>query len=358
MARKERKLQIFVSSTYRDLVDERQAAVSAILKAGHIPAGMELFTAGDLSQMDTIKEWIDASDVYVLLLGGRYGSVEPNTGLSYTELEYDYAVSNNKPVFSIVQSEESIEAKLRNVGSDVIELSKPTELKQFRAKVLSRISSFFSDEKDVRLAIYESLAELEKDDRVVGWVRADSVPDQVAINSELTHLRNENAELRVDLAKARSDREVAAKNSTDDWKETVRTLSDIEIKIPAKLTPNKEEIKTSLFDLSMTNKDRLINGISNRADMDEASEFLYFNVFPKLQLHGLSDNERVPGMQFRRSFLNKAGQAIFAAFERETLRLAREHKQPSQLSNSPATEASAPKAGQKKPRKNPGVPRS
>jgi hypothetical protein len=51
-----KKLQVFISSTYKDLRDERQAAVSAILKAGHIPAGMELFTSGDESQMETIKD--------------------------------------------------------------------------------------------------------------------------------------------------------------------------------------------------------------------------------------------------------------------------------------------------------------
>jgi len=44
-----KKLQVFVSSTYRDLKPERQAAVEAILKAGHIPAGMELFSAGSES---------------------------------------------------------------------------------------------------------------------------------------------------------------------------------------------------------------------------------------------------------------------------------------------------------------------
>jgi hypothetical protein len=54
-----RKLQVFISSTYSDLKEERQAAVEAILKAGHIPAGMELFTAGDKSQMTTIERWID-----------------------------------------------------------------------------------------------------------------------------------------------------------------------------------------------------------------------------------------------------------------------------------------------------------
>jgi len=51
-----KRLQVFVSSTFSDLRDERQAAVEAILVAGHIPAGMELFTSGDESQMEAIKQ--------------------------------------------------------------------------------------------------------------------------------------------------------------------------------------------------------------------------------------------------------------------------------------------------------------
>lgn len=70
-----KKLQIFVSSTFTDLKKERQAAVEAILKSGNIPAGMELFTSGNESQLETIKRWINESDIYCLILGGRYGSI-------------------------------------------------------------------------------------------------------------------------------------------------------------------------------------------------------------------------------------------------------------------------------------------
>lgn len=87
MAQK-KKLQVFVSSTFKDLREDRQAAVEAILTAKHIPAGMELFASGDESQMSVIKRWIDQSDVYLLILGGRYGSIEPNSGKSYTHLEF------------------------------------------------------------------------------------------------------------------------------------------------------------------------------------------------------------------------------------------------------------------------------
>ncbi len=66
-----KRLQVFVSSTFTDLTRERQSAVEAILTAGHIPAGMELFTSGDESQMEVIKQWINESDVFLLILGGR-----------------------------------------------------------------------------------------------------------------------------------------------------------------------------------------------------------------------------------------------------------------------------------------------
>ncbi|MGP8291979.1 DUF4062 domain-containing protein, partial [Vreelandella zhanjiangensis] len=103
-----KRLQVFVSSTFTDLVEQRQAAVEAILTAGHIPAGMELFTAGDESQMDVIRQWIDESDIYLIIVGGRYGSVDPKTQKSYTQLEYEYAVESDKPIFACVINESAL----------------------------------------------------------------------------------------------------------------------------------------------------------------------------------------------------------------------------------------------------------
>jgi hypothetical protein len=42
----QKKFQIFVSSTFVDLEDERRAVIEAILDLGHIPIGMEAFQAG------------------------------------------------------------------------------------------------------------------------------------------------------------------------------------------------------------------------------------------------------------------------------------------------------------------------
>ncbi len=114
-----RKLQVFISSTYEDLKDERKAAVESILAAGHIPAGMELFSAGDKSQMRVIEHWIDESDVYLLILGTRYGSIEPESGKSYTHLEYEYASKHNKALFACVIDDK--ERKIRIKNGSIIE---------------------------------------------------------------------------------------------------------------------------------------------------------------------------------------------------------------------------------------------
>lgn len=136
-----KKLQVFVSSTYTDLIEERQAAVEAILDAGHIPAGMELFKAGNESQLKTIYKWIDQSDVYMLILGGRYGSIENKTGKSYTQLEYEYALSKGIPVFAVVLDQSFLAEKINTLGlNNVIEQSHSDSYYAFKKWLCQRLS--------------------------------------------------------------------------------------------------------------------------------------------------------------------------------------------------------------------------
>ena len=145
-----KKLQVFVSSTYTDLKEERQAAVEAILDAGHIPAGMELFKAGNESQLKTIYKWIDESDVYMLILGGRYGSIEAKSGKSYTQLEYEYALSKDIPVFAVVLSNLFLAQKITNLGlKNATEQIAPDKYQTFKALVMSKIIREVDDRKDI-----------------------------------------------------------------------------------------------------------------------------------------------------------------------------------------------------------------
>lgn len=190
-----KRLQVFVSSTFSDLREERQAAVEAILAAGHIPAGMELFAAGDESQMEVIKQWIDESDVYLLILGGRYGSIDPKSGKSYTQLEYEYALSKGKSLFACVIKDAAVDARIKKYGKEAIDDYRK-EWKQFREFVQSKIVEFWEDSKDIKIAIANKLGQLSRRDDLIGWVRAHKEADLPALSNEIARLSKENADLR------------------------------------------------------------------------------------------------------------------------------------------------------------------
>ena len=202
---KDKKLQVFVSSTYTDLKEERQAAVEAILSSGNIPAGMELFSAGDESQMTVIERWIDESDVYLLILGGRYGSVESKSGKSYTHLEYEYALKQGKPLFAVVISERAIDEKVTISGRTVIEQDNTHLLKDFRAQVTNHLVKFWDDKKDIKIAIHETLAEFSYKKELIGWIRGDNAVNTGALAEEIARLTKENAELRDKLSGSNSN---------------------------------------------------------------------------------------------------------------------------------------------------------
>ncbi len=165
-----KKLQIFVSSTYKDLIPERQAAVMAILQCGHIPAGMELFSASSESQAEVIRRWIDESDVFMLILGSRYGTVESKSAESFVEMEYRYALKTGKPSFAVVLSDEALIEREKLLGNNATESENRDKYKNFRKLVLSSTCCMFNDEKDIQVAVLKSLNDIANRFELPGWI--------------------------------------------------------------------------------------------------------------------------------------------------------------------------------------------
>ena len=103
-----RKFSIFISSTYEDLKKERQALVGVALENNFIPVGMEQFHAAPTSQWNVITKMIDECDFYLLVIGARYGSIDEETGISYTEKEYNYAKTKGLPVLVLIKQPSAI----------------------------------------------------------------------------------------------------------------------------------------------------------------------------------------------------------------------------------------------------------
>lgn len=287
MANEKRKLQVFVSSTYTDLQVERQIAVSAILKAGHIPAGMELFSAGDKSQLDVIKKWIDESDVYMLILGTRYGSIENDTGLSYTELEYDYAVATGKPFFALVMSDEATDEKLKESGSKYLEKANPAKLSTFREKVLAKMCSIYSNRNDIKAYIYESLMEFMGRDDLIGWVSGSKVIDNSYLQEQIADLTAQNERLKVDLSDARLRNSIDGSQQVEqeDFSKLEAILRNCSMEMPESISKHGVSFNTNAFKLYGLNRSLYISGVTVTNMSSERVRWFEKNLYGILVTH-------------------------------------------------------------------------
>ncbi|KJS05492.1 MAG: hypothetical protein VR77_08600 [Flavobacteriales bacterium BRH_c54] len=308
-----KKYQVFVSSTFSDLINERQSCVEAILRAGHIPAGMELFSAGNESQLEIIRRWIEESDIYMLLLGGRYGSIEPSTGLSYTEIEYQYAQELNIPVFAIVMHEELLNKKVKENGKDVLELESPDKYKKFKELVLSKISRFFRDDNEIKLSILESLLDIQSRHELNGWVRAADVPDVKQIIAQNVELEDRTKNLEEELKIVESSR--LDKIGDYKYEDIVNALKAIEIIVPAELSINKKARVTNALDLFYKHRSILSIGLSNRVGTSNDVMFLIRNLISHLRIYNLAEIVKVSGVAWVKFQTSKMGNKFIAMYE-------------------------------------------
>jgi Domain of unknown function (DUF4062) len=192
----EKRYQVFVSSTYTDLKEERQRVTQTLMEMDCIPAGMELFPASDEEQWDFIKRIIDDCDYYLLIIGGRYGSIT-NEGISYTEKEYDYAVEIGLKVVALVhENPAKISVEKSDISPDLME-----KLQNFRNKVSAgRLVKFWSESKELPGLVALSLSKTIKMFPAVGWVRA-SLSSNEELLGELNELRKENLVLKSEISK-------------------------------------------------------------------------------------------------------------------------------------------------------------
>ncbi|NWD86187.1 DUF4062 domain-containing protein [Pseudomonas sp. K5002] len=192
----ERRHQVFVSSTYEDLREERHEVIQALLELDCIPAGMELFPATDEDQWSLIKRVIDECDYYIIIIGGRYGSIGPQ-GISYTEQEYRYALETGKPIIAFLHKTPAniTAAKTENnFESKVL-------LEELRALTQKKMCKYWETSAELGSVVSRSLVRLIKTHPMPGWVRADKAAASLAAE-EVLRLRKIIDDLKEKLNKS------------------------------------------------------------------------------------------------------------------------------------------------------------
>lgn len=162
-----KKYQVFISSTYEDLKEERAAVTQCLLDNNCIPVGMEQFPASNMSQMEYIEKMLDDCDYYILIIGGRYGSLDDD-GVGYTEKEYNYAQQKGIPVMAFVNLHPE---KLPNEKCEHANIEK---FKAFRGRVRNakKLVKGYSDIGDLKANVVTAVNAAIREYPGIGWVRA------------------------------------------------------------------------------------------------------------------------------------------------------------------------------------------
>lgn len=200
----DKRYTVFVSSTYNDMKDERNAVIQAIMRAGHIPLGMEAFGAANASSWKVITKTINAADYYVLLIARRYGSINPEVDLGYTEQEFRYAVEQGVPVLVFLLHED---AAWPGTHTDT-EAGAVRRLAAFRDRAKKdRQVEFWTSKEDLPFKVMTSLSNAFNDDPRPGWVRPSPIAGP-GVAEAMARLTQENAELREKLDGLSRDNEM------------------------------------------------------------------------------------------------------------------------------------------------------
>jgi nucleoside 2-deoxyribosyltransferase len=172
----ETRYQVFLSSTYEDLKEERLEVIKALLELDCFPSGMEHFPAADDDQWTYIQRIIDQSDYYIVIIGGKYGSTD-DEGKSYTQKEYEYAVEKGIPVIAFLRTDlSSIPSGQTDTDPESIR-----KLQEFRDLTKRKMCKKWTSKYELAAVASRSLSRLIKHNPRAGWVKPGALREEIAL---------------------------------------------------------------------------------------------------------------------------------------------------------------------------------
>lgn len=181
---KKEPISIFVSSTYKDLASYRDEVEKQLISLEQAVKGMEFFGASSDTPLEVCKKKISECKLMILLIGVSYGSIEPSSGRSYTELEYDYANQLGIPILPYFADTSSPELE---IPINSIDLQNTNRLESFKKKIgEAHVYATFTTVEDLgKRILHDVPSELEK----LSFISAVPQEQQLELNIDADTLR-------------------------------------------------------------------------------------------------------------------------------------------------------------------------
>jgi hypothetical protein len=171
------QLEVFISSTQKDLQAERDRAEDVIADLGHDCLRAETFSAPGVSPEEACREMASRCDIYIGIFGSRYGDKMPGPGCSATEMEY-------------------LEARARNPGKVLVYLKNTSSVDDEQQRFLSEVQNFSRGYfRHKRFENTEELAEQIRRD-VPNWITQrvrEALAKEVDIRALRAKVANQSA---------------------------------------------------------------------------------------------------------------------------------------------------------------------
>ncbi|MBN2894125.1 MAG: DUF4062 domain-containing protein [Bacteroidales bacterium] len=163
---------VFISSTFQDLKEHRSKVWDLLQKYDVNIRGMEQFGARKENTLTTCLSECEICDIYIGIIGMRYGSIHEESGKSYTMLEYEKALEKNKDIlfFLIDETDSKITPSFVDTGSNREKLDSFKNLIKERHTI-----AFFIDPEDLETKMELSLNEKLNLKEEKGKIKSDDI---------------------------------------------------------------------------------------------------------------------------------------------------------------------------------------
>lgn len=146
--------QIYLSSTYQDLKDQREQIRLELQKLGHVIVSMETYNAGDERPVEVCLADVARCELYIGILAWRYGFIPLNFNESITELEYRKAVETKKTCLWFLINENA------PWSPKLMELPALEKINRFRKELREQhLVSEFSSSDELAMKVVQSVAD-------------------------------------------------------------------------------------------------------------------------------------------------------------------------------------------------------
>jgi len=120
-------------------------AIEVVFERGHIPIALERFSPTNDSDLAVIRKAIGSCQIYLLILGHRYGELVPGRNISFTELEYEIAEEYNLHIVTFILADEEMKERRSKLDpeKDSKEISNYERLLAFHKRLQTRFRQYW-----------------------------------------------------------------------------------------------------------------------------------------------------------------------------------------------------------------------